>query len=120
MLDLRSGPQAPVTKAFLWCGWQAAPIDILIDGEMDLSKKPLQQALQCTLDNAAFAMMAMDCSTKSRIREIPLPFPGGPTPLRSSQYPRGLPSLSGRDKDRVKKSFPSLLEQATLMCLLNH
>ena len=42
----------------------------------------------------------MDCSTKSRVREIAMPG-GGPQPLRSNKYPRGLPSLKPADRARV-------------------
>ena len=51
-------------------------------------------------------MVAFDCSTKSRAREIPRVFPDGshaPAPLRSDEFPLGLPTLSGRDAERVGK-----------------
>lgn len=47
---------------------------------------------------------AMDCSTKSRAREIPRHFSDGrpaPKPLRSEEYPEGLPHLSKANADRV-------------------
>ena len=49
-------------------------------------------------------MAAFDCSTKSRAREIPRSFSDGrpaPKPLRSNDYPLGLPSLQGEQRDRV-------------------
>ena len=46
---------------------------------------------------------AIDCSTKSRIREIKLPGTNAPKPLRTEKFPRGLPTLTGASKDRVEK-----------------
>eukprot|EP00435_Cladocopium_sp_Y103_P041162 s279_g11.t1 len=43
----------------------------------------------------------MDCSTKSRIREIPLAGGRGPKPLRSAAHPRGLPGLPEPAASRV-------------------
>eukprot|EP00435_Cladocopium_sp_Y103_P036199 s845_g9.t1 len=43
----------------------------------------------------------MDCSTKSRIREIPLVGGRGPKPLRSAAHPRGLPGLPEPAASRV-------------------
>jgi hypothetical protein len=45
---------------------------------------------------------APPCGTASRAREIPIP--GGPKPLRSEEFPRGLPNLSQVDKERVQKA----------------
>ena len=48
---------------------------------------------------------AMDCSTKSRAREIPRAFDDGrpaPRPLRSMEYPEGLPDLSPAEDERVR------------------
>ena len=49
-------------------------------------------------------MAAFDCSTKSRAREIPRSFSDGrpaPKPLRSNDYPLGLPNLQGEQRNRV-------------------
>ena len=46
----------------------------------------------------------MDCSTKSRAREIPRSFDDGrpaPRPLRSVEFPEGLPQLSPSEQARV-------------------
>ncbi len=48
---------------------------------------------------------AFPCDTKTRIREIPRFFPDGrptPGPLRSEEYPMGLPNLAGADKEKVR------------------
>ena len=49
---------------------------------------------------------ALDCSTKSRAREIRRTFEDGrraPGPLRSDDHPEGLPELTGGDLERVTK-----------------
>jgi hypothetical protein len=43
---------------------------------------------------------AIPCGTASRARERP----NGPPPLRSEEYPYGLPALSGINKLRVEKA----------------
>ena len=54
----------------------------------------------------------MDCSTKSRVREIKRQAPDGrplPKPLRSEQYPEGLPGL------KLRVSQDNLVDQVQLM-----
>ena len=99
MLDLFSGANAPLTKAFIWCGWKAVtPIDLEIDPEFDVTSPPVQKALLHVLPKVSFIAAAMSCSTKSRACEKP----PGPRPLRSDQFPRGLPDLHGSDLHRVQ------------------
>lgn len=43
MVDLMAGPNAPLTKAFIFCGWRTITVDWLIDASHDLSH-PLRQA----------------------------------------------------------------------------
>ena len=43
MADLMSGPNAPLTRAFLWCGWRCITVDWLLDDSHDLAN-PLRQA----------------------------------------------------------------------------
>ena len=91
-----NGPGAPVSKALLWCGWRVLPIDILLDPTHDLSDATRQALLHEQLQEADCIMAALDCSTKSRAREIPLHFSDGrlsPKPLRSNEHPEGLPGL---------------------------
>ena len=37
MLDIMSGPNAPLCKAFKFCGWLAEPVDYLIIAEQDVA-----------------------------------------------------------------------------------
>ena len=104
MADLMSGPTAPLTKAFLFCGWQCLPVDWLLDPSHDLSHPLRQPSLAEQLAHVDFICAAMDCSTKSRAREIPRVFDDGrpaPRPLRSVEFPEGLPNLSPSEQSRV-------------------
>ena len=66
MADLMSGPNCPVTKAFLFCGWRALAVDWLFGEEHDLSKPSCQEAIAEQLKDACFLVVAMDCSTKKQ------------------------------------------------------
>ena len=37
MVDLMAGPNAPLTKAFIFCGWRTITVDWLIDASHALS-----------------------------------------------------------------------------------
>ena len=98
MMDLFSGPNAPLAKAFLWCGWRVlTPIDLAIDEEFDVTWPAAQQAILKWLPQVSLQAAAFDCSTKTRPREKR----PGPMPFRSETLPRGLPGLSARDQHRV-------------------
>ena len=106
MADLMSGPNAPLTRAFIFCGWRCITIDWLINPQHDLAHPAFQQELHETLQQADCICAALDCSTKSRAREIPRKFEDGrpaPKPLRSDEHPTGLPHLRGSDLRRVTK-----------------
>ena len=46
LLDLFAGANAPLTKAFMWCGWKAVtPIDLEIDPDFDVTEPSVQRAL---------------------------------------------------------------------------
>ena len=105
MADIMAGPNTPITKAFLFCGWRTIPVDWCFGTSHDLSSKAVQSHLRLLLQEATFVFAAMDCSTKSRAREIPRVFQDGrpaPGPLRSEKHPEGLPNLAGKDLERVR------------------
>ena len=92
MADLMAGPNAPLTKAFISCGWRCLTVDWLLDPSHDLADERRQQSLSSQLEEVIFISAAIDCSTKSRAREIPRRFEDGrpaPGPLRSEVYPDG-------------------------------
>ena len=100
MADLMAGPNAPLTKAFISCGWRCLTVDWLLDPSHDLADERRQQSLSSQLEEVIFIAAAIDCSTKSRAREIPRRFEDGrpaPGPLRSEVqvYPDGLPICRG-------------------------
>ena len=99
--DLLSGPNYPLTQAFAWAGWRTMqPLDLKIDPDFNLNHSSVRKAIAAKLPECHLCSAAMDCSTKSRVREIAMPG-GGPQPLRSNKYPRGLPSLKPADRARV-------------------
>ena len=101
-LDLLSGPQCPLSHAFHSAGWRVLqPIDFLIDAAFDVTDVVVQQAIGKVLPECHLVSAAIDCSTKSRIREIKLSGGRGPRPLRSTQFPRGLPQLAVHEASRV-------------------
>ena len=81
-------------------------MDYLIDKSQDLADTAFQAKLHEELKSAVFIAAALDCSTKSRIREKEGVRADGkplPKPLRSEEYPMGLPGLVGYDKERVQR-----------------
>ena len=52
----------------------------------------------------AAVWLAPPCGTSSRAKEIPLPWEDKPHPLRSVEYPEGLPGLGPSDAERVAKA----------------
>ena len=100
-----SGANAPVAKALQWCGWDVMAYDWEISAEHDLGDKNLQQKLLAEVNGVDFWMVAMDCGTLSRARERPIPsHPNPPKPLRSAEHPGGVPGLSQRDAERVRRA----------------
>ena len=63
MMDLMCGPNAPLTRAFLFCGWRAGPVDLLLNPAQDLSREEFQVELRASLDQACLQFAALDCST---------------------------------------------------------
>ena len=103
-LDLMSGPTFPLSMAFQWAGWKVLhPVDILFGSEFDLTLAATHDAVSHTLPHVDVVSCAMDCSTKSRIREIPMPGRHSPKPLRSSTHPRGAPGLTQQAAERVTR-----------------
>ena len=96
-------------------------MDWLLDDSHDLANPLRQSSLAAQLEEVDFIGAAMDCSTKSRAREIPRQFDDGrpaPQPLRSIEFPEGLPHLSEADYLRVQTdniACKFLLDQIQLL-----
>jgi hypothetical protein len=103
MVDIMCGPNSPLTKGFIMAQWRALPIDRLFGEHHDISDTGVQAELHEQFKEADFMWAAIDCSTKTLARTIPSKIAGKrlPPPLRSQEYPMGLPGLQGSDKERV-------------------
>ena len=60
LADLMCGPNLPLTKAFLWCGWRTISVDWLLDPAHDLSNPLRQKSLAGQLEEIDFIAAAMD------------------------------------------------------------
>ena len=106
MLDLMSGPNAPVASACLMAGWRAITVDCLLDQKADLADEACQEKVKAQAKGADFIWYAPDCSTKSKARLKRGHFADGqplPPPLRSEATPMGLAGLVGLNKERVDR-----------------
>ena len=120
-LDLLSGPNYPLSQAFYWAGWKVVqPIDLQIDADFDITNSSVQKALAHILPKCHLVSTAMDCSTKSRIREIALPGKRAPQPLRSERHPRGLPTLSPEQAQRVDTDNAASDFQLAVQHVMDH
>ena len=73
-------------------GWSTITVDWLLDKTHDLADPRRQASLHDQLQSVCFIAAALDCSTKSRAREI----------LRSEEFPEGLPDLPPNQAQRVE------------------
>ena len=93
MTDPMAGPNAPLAKAFISCGWGCLTVDWLLDPSQDLADERRQQSLSRQLEEVIFIAAAIDCSERSlQLRspgdpEAPRPWgrecPGEPGPITS-------------------------------------
>ena len=107
MVDIMSGPNYPLARAFEMAGWRIFAVDLLFGEEHDISKLSNQETIREQFKHADFIWAAIDCSDKSRIREIPRKDASNkamPSPLRSEKFPMGVPELQGYNKERVAAS----------------
>lgn len=76
--------------------------------KIDLTNADQTQSLLDFLDDdevCCILFFALPCGTCSRAREIKLPNQTSlPQQLRSEQFPRGLPHVSARDKEKLDKA----------------
>lgn len=96
-LSSPSSPSIPPSCVLMFPPWDLLRgRDVFVDSE----------ALDYETENSRLSHHAPNCATFSRAREIPIPgVKNCPKPLRSLEYPRGIPSelarLKKKDKDRL-------------------
>jgi hypothetical protein len=101
------GPNSPLARAFEMSGWHIPTVVLLSGKEHDLSKPDNQEAIRRYLKQADFTWAAIDRSGKARVGEIPRKHADGkviPLPLRSEEFPMGVPELQGHDRVGVAAS----------------
>lgn len=102
-LEVFSGSGA-LSKAWRQCrrlaGVPIFELDIANDGSLDLLTRKLQQNVLgwVRAGLVTTVWLGTPCNSWSRAREIP----GGPPPLRSGDFPLGLPGLRRADADKVR------------------
>ena len=82
-------------------GGDADEIDIVHGADHDITQRKVLHRILRNIrkHNYSSAMLAIPCTTFSRARRSPKP--GMPGPLRSSEEPWGLTTLTGRDQEKL-------------------
>lgn len=89
---------------------------MLVDPSDDVHNPEVQEKWKKECGEADFAWFATCCKSQSRARERPIPgHPKAPGPLRSDEYVRGLPHLSGDDLRKVTEG--NLMADITWECV---
>ena len=114
-LDICSGPSAPLSTALDRMGHATLAIDLLISPEMDLLNDTYFENLLrlCASGLVAYCGASPPCSEFSLLK---LRTPG-PTPVRTHEFPLGIPNPTPTEQDRIQRSR-ELLHRA--VCCLQH
>ena len=97
-VDLLGGSNGPVSRALQWCGWEVILFDWAVGGaDHDIRQESVRAAVREAVAEADATVVAMDCGTFSRVREVPRKGAGTAPPCRSAAHPRGFPWLSRTD-----------------------
>ena len=92
------GQNAPVSRALQWCGWDVCLVDWAVGGaDHDVSQPLVRQSIKEQVAQADATIVAMDCGTYSRVREVPRRGRGTAPPCRNTQHPEGYPWLRRTD-----------------------
>ena len=84
-----------------------------VDLTDEVGFKKLESFIEVEKDSILHAHFAPSCGTASRARGRPIPGEdpcAGRQPLRSSQFPNGLPSLTFNEQQRVNKANASYMQ----------
>lgn len=108
-IDSMCGPTTPISKALQWRGWRVHSWDLRLDASHDLSKAKGQEDVMQDVPMVDFCMSAMAFSTLTRARNKPIPnHPKPPQPLRSDDYPMGLPeAIDCPTHDQHTRALPA-------------
>ena len=114
-LDICSGPSAPLSTALDRVGHATLAIDLLISPEMDLLNDTYFENLLrlCASGLVAYCGASPPCSEFSLLK---LRTPG-PTPVRTHEFPLGIPNPTPSEQDRINSSR-EILHRA--VCCLQH
>ena len=113
-LDLCSGATRPLFQAAFCNELACFSVDILLDSSHDLLQDVFYESMLrwCFSGLFLFALAGPPCGDFSRAK-LRL---GGPKPLRTPEFPFGVPGLSGRDQQRVETSH-TLLQRVVQILL---
>ena len=87
MTDLMCGPNMPLARAFLFCGWRYLPVDWVFDPTQELAHSQFQAVLHEQLQEVVFIAAALDCSTRSEPGRYPEPMPKTSSQRSTSRRP---------------------------------
>jgi hypothetical protein len=94
------------------------PWDLARDAKLDVLKHT--EKLNEQLNDTTVSHWAPNCATFSRAREFPIPgVKNPPVPLRSSDYPEGLPDLCSSKRQRVSDDT-AMAVTAAETCKMRH
>ena len=83
-----------VSQALQRCGWNATLVDWAVGGTThDVNQPLVRKAIREQVEQADATIVAMDCGTYSRVREVPRRGRGTAPPCRSMQHPEDFPWL---------------------------
>ena len=83
-------------------GWQVEVVDWKLSPQMDLLNPEVRKRHMKEQKQTTASVIAIPCNTLTRIREKPIPgHPNAPKPLRDKEHPRGLNSLSPKEKAQL-------------------
>ena len=107
----------PLSVAALQLGIPVLSVDLLLDSSHDLRDDSFyEQLLRLAFSGGvAFAAAGPPCKDYSRLRLLP----GGPAPLRTIEYPQGLPDLSAAQQIQLRQSQQLLSQPWSSRLLLS-
>ena len=114
-LDICSGATRPLSQAALDVGMQVLSVDPLCAGKLDLfNNTHYEQLLRISFSGIVwFACASPPCGDFSTIKLRPGP---GPRPIRTREYPLGIPDATASQSARIRSSL-CLLERAVSLLL---